>query len=67
MTLKLKNKLDFDHACMYLQNQSYVFDRYNSQRLLRFPQDTRGAAALEELTSLDIGAEVSFDLLPALS
>ena len=69
MTIKLKNKKDFDHAVTYLQNQSYGFDRYNTQLLIRFPQDYRGKLAVEELTETH-GIEVeetTFDLLPALA
>lgn len=69
MIIKLKNARDFNHAVTYLQNQTYCFDRYNSQLFLRFPQVCQGNHALQELTETQgLTVElVSIDLLPALA
>lgn len=54
MIIKLKNTKDFDHAVTYLQNQSFNFDRFNTQLFIKFFQETACEAATEELIAQGI-------------
>ena len=67
MTLKLKNKTDFNHAATYLTNQTYCFDRYDTQLMIRFSQVSQAQDAINELAALDIKVEATVDLLPAFA
>ena len=67
MLIKFKTKEDFNHAVTYLINQTYCFDRYDTQLMIRFSQVSQAKAAIKELNNFDIYVDSIQDLLETLS